>query len=162
MSHLHPTFQEPDIHIDNTPLDLWKHDQLENADMLLTAAITASLHPSHHVLASRAIIRARLQDWDAALVDAKEVLIVFIPRSLMLTLIYIKASKIRPSVIAYIAMSLAHVGNGERHKAYRTCDIAFELFHSSHTSFLLLIKVRVFSTRSWLHPSSHLRLSSCS
>ena len=130
--------------------------------MLLTATITASSHPSHHVLASRALIRARLQDWGAALVDAEKVLVVLIPRSLTLTLIYSKAIKIQPSVIAYIAKSLAHVGNGEKHKAYRTCDIAFEHFHSSHTSFLLLIKVRVFPTRSRLHRSSHLRLSSCS
>ena len=130
--------------------------------MLLTATITVSSHPSHHVLASRALIRARLQDWDAALVDAKKVLVVLIPRSLTVTLIYSKAIKIRPSVIAYIAKSLAHVGNRERDKAYRTCDIAFELFHSSHTSFLLLIKVRVFSTRSRSHRSSHLRLLSYS
>ena len=130
--------------------------------MLLTATITASSYPSHHVLASRALIRARLQDWDAALVDAKKVLVVHIPRSLTPTLIYTKAIKIRPSVIAYIAKSLAHVGKGERHKAYRTCDIAFEHFHSSHTSFLLLIKVRVFSTRSRFHHSSRPRLLSCS
>ena len=130
--------------------------------MLLTASITASSHPSHHVLASRALIRARLRDWDAAFVDAKKVLVVLTPRSLTLTLIYTKAIKIQPSVIAYIAKSLAHVGNGETHKAYRTCDIAFEHFHSSHTSLLLLIKVRVFSTRSRLHHSSYLRLSSCS
>ena len=130
--------------------------------MLLTATITASSHPSHHVLASRALIRTRLQDWDAALVDAEKVFVMLIPRSLTLTLIYTKAIKIWPSVIAYVAKSFAHVGNGERHKAYRTCDIAFELFHSSHTSFLLLIKVRIFSTRSRLHHSSHPRLLSCS
>ena len=130
--------------------------------MLLTATITAFSRPSHHVLASRALIRARLQDSDAALVDAKKVLVVLIPRSLTLTLIYTKAIKIRPSIIAYIAKSLAHVGNEERHKAYRTCDIAFEYSRSSHTSFLLLIKVRIFSTRSRLHRSSHLRLSSYS
>ena len=87
LSCLPPTFQEPNIHIDSLPLDLWKHDQLENADMLLTATITASSHPSPHVLASRGLIRARLQDWDAALVDARKVLGVLIPRSLTLTLI---------------------------------------------------------------------------
>ena len=59
----------------------------------------------------------------------------------MLTLLYTKALKIEPSLIAYIAKSLAHVGNGERDKGYRACDIAFERFHSSHVTFLLLIKV---------------------
>ena len=57
-----------------------------------------------------------------------------------------QAIKIQPSVIAYIAKSLAHVGKQERRNAYRSCDIAFEHFHSSHVSFLLLIKVRFLSS----------------
>ncbi|KAF8130831.1 hypothetical protein EV363DRAFT_1334567 [Boletus edulis] len=40
-----------------------------------------------------------------------------------------------------MAKSVAHVGNGDKDKGYRTCDIAFEHFHSSHVTFLLLIKV---------------------
>ena len=56
-------------------------------------------------------------------------------------LIYTKAIKIQPPVIGYIAKSVAHVGKGEKNKAYRACDIAFERFHSSHVSFLLLVKV---------------------
>ncbi|KAF8120480.1 hypothetical protein EV363DRAFT_1459149 [Boletus edulis] len=39
-----------------------------------------------------------------------------------------------------MAKSVAHVGNGDKDKGYRTCDIAFEHFHSSHVTFLLLIK----------------------
>ena len=62
----------------------------------------------------------------------------------MLTLVYTKALEIEPSLIAYIAKSLAHVGNGERDNGYRACDIAFERFHSSHVTFLLLIKVCIF------------------
>jgi hypothetical protein len=58
--------------------------------------------------------------------------------------IYTKAIEIEPSVIGYIAKSVALVGNGERHKGYRACDIAFERFHSSHVTFLLLIKVFLF------------------
>ena len=65
-------------------------------------------------------------------------------RTLTLTLVYNKALEIEPSLIAYIAKSLAHVGNGERDKGYRACDIAFERFHSSHVTFLLLIKVCIF------------------
>ena len=75
MSRLHPTFQEPVIQIDDAALDSWMHDQLENAEALLTAAIPESRNPIHHVLASRALIRARLRQWDAALVDAEEVLV---------------------------------------------------------------------------------------
>ncbi|KAF8432946.1 hypothetical protein L210DRAFT_830973, partial [Boletus edulis BED1] len=89
----------------------------------LTAVIDGSQNPSHHVLASRALVRVRLQQWDAALADAE------------------MAIDNQPSVIAYIAKSLAHIGNEEKHKGYRACDIAFERFHSTHVTFLLLIKV---------------------
>ena len=65
-------------------------------------------------------------------------------RTLTLTLVYTKALEIEPPLIAYIAKSLAHVGNGERDKAYRACDIALERFHSSHVTFLLLLKVCMF------------------
>ncbi|KAF8127258.1 hypothetical protein EV363DRAFT_1346345 [Boletus edulis] len=121
-SRQHPTFKEPDIEIDEATLDLWMNDQFENADALLTAAISTTQNPIHHVLASRALVRTRLQLWDIALVDAT------------------MAINIQPSVAGFIAKSLAHVGKGERDKAYRTCDIAFEHFHSSHLSFLLLVK----------------------
>ena len=62
---------------------------------------------------------------------------------LMLTLYCAKSIKIQPSVIGYIAKSVAFVRNGEKHKAYRACDIAFVRFHSTHATFLLLSKVRV-------------------
>ena len=84
-------------------------------------------------------MRARLRQWDAAIADATQVFIALLPHAL--SLIYIKSIKIRPSVIGYVAKSVALVGNGERHKGYRTCDIAFERFHSTHVTFLLLIKV---------------------
>ena len=64
----------------------------------------------------------------------------------MLTSIYIQAIKIQPSVIGYIAKSVALVGKGEIHKGYQACDIAFIHFHSSQLSFLLLIKVCIFRT----------------
>jgi hypothetical protein len=47
----------------------------------------------------------------------------------------------------YIAKSVALVCNGEKHKAYRTCDIAFQRYHSTHISFLLLIKVCIPCSR---------------
>ncbi|KAF8123583.1 hypothetical protein EV363DRAFT_1356190, partial [Boletus edulis] len=50
------------------------------------------------------------------------------------------AIDVQPSIIAFLAKSIAHVGSGEKDKGYRTCDIAFEHFHSSHVTFLLLIK----------------------
>ena len=75
MSRLYPTFQEPDIRIDDAALHSWKHNQLANAQALLTATIHGSPNPSHHALASRALVRARLRQWDAAIADATEVFI---------------------------------------------------------------------------------------
>ena len=154
MSRLHPTFQEPDIQIDDAALESWKCDQLDNADALLTAAIPDPRNPNHHVLASRALVGARLRHWDAALVDAEKVPPALFSHTLTLTSIYTKAVKIEPSVIGYIAQSVALVGNGERHKGYRACDIAFERFHSSHVTFLLLVKVGIFPT--WSHSPAHI------
>ena len=151
MSRLHPTFQEPDIQIDDAALESWKHDQLENANALLTAAIAESRNPTHHVLASRALVRARLRLWDAALVDADQVLVALFSHTLTLTSIYTKAIKVQPSVIGCIAKSVALVGKGDRQSSYRACDIAFERFHSSHVSFLLLVKVCTF--RAWFRLS---------
>ncbi|KAN0087900.1 hypothetical protein V8E55_006521 [Tylopilus felleus] len=82
-------------------------------------------HPRYHFLAARALVRARLQRWDEALVDAQ------------------MAIDAQPSMIAHIAKSLAHVGKGEKDKAYLTCDIAFEHSHSSYIPLPLPIKAIV-------------------
>ncbi|KAF8439723.1 hypothetical protein L210DRAFT_3504191 [Boletus edulis BED1] len=138
LSTLDPRFPEPELRIDVTVLDLWKQDQLTKTETLLTAAIAASPHTTHDVLASHALVHARLREWDAALVAAKKVLVDLFSHTL--TLIFTKAIKIRPSVVGYIAKSIALVGKGERNKGYRTCDIAFARSHSSHLFFFLLIK----------------------
>ena len=78
-SHFRLMFQEPEIHIDSAALHAWQHGQLTNAEALLTAAIPVSQDAAHHVLASRALVRARLQQWDTALVDAREVSCYFTP-----------------------------------------------------------------------------------
>ena len=144
MSRLHPTFQEPDIRVDDAALHSWKRDQFANAEALLTAAIHDSQNPNH-ALASRALVRARLRQWDAAIADAKEVFVTLLSHAL--SLICIKSIKIQPSVIGYVAKSVALVGNGEKYKAYRTCEIAFERFHSTHVTFLLLTKVCISCTQ---------------
>ena len=73
MSLLHPTLREPDIQIDDAILDLWKRDHLENAESPLSASINQSQNPNDHLLASRALVRTRLQRWDTALLDAEMV-----------------------------------------------------------------------------------------
>ena len=68
----------------------------------------------------------------------------------MLTLFYTgKSIGIQPSVIGYIAKSVALVGKGKTHEGYRACDIAFEHFHSSHVTILLLVKACKPCFRTW-------------
>lgn len=54
-------------------LDLWKRGQLGDAEEALTAAISVSQNPGHHVFASRALVRAHLQPSDEAVKDAEKV-----------------------------------------------------------------------------------------
>ena len=84
-------------------------------------------------------MRARLLQWDEAIADATEVSLYLLSHALIL--IQFKSIKIEPSVIGYIAKSMALAGKGEKHKAYRACDIAFGRFRSTHITFLLLVKV---------------------
>ena len=63
-----------DIQID-AALDMWKHDQLADVETLLSAVISLSQNPSHHVLPIRALVGTRLRQLDGAVADAKEVLI---------------------------------------------------------------------------------------
>jgi len=79
--------------------------------------------------------------------------------ALVLISIYSKSIKTRPSIIGYVATSIALVGNGEREKAYQTCDIAFERFQSSHSTFLLLIKACLF--RAQFSPNCSFHLGYC-
>jgi hypothetical protein len=155
-----PTLQEPDIRIDEAALDSWKHNQLANTEALLTATITTLLDPGYHTLASRALVQARLQQWDTAIADAEEVFTALFSHVLTLTLNSTKSIKIQPSVLGYIAKSLALVGKGEKHEGLRVCDTAFEHLHSSHIAFLLLIKVCIHCTQTRF-PLILLRLSSC-
>ena len=66
--------QEPDIQINETALDAWKHNQLANAEELLTEAIHDPQSTIYHALASRALVRARSQKWGEAITDAEKVL----------------------------------------------------------------------------------------
>ena len=134
-----PPFQEPDVQVSGAVLDSWKDDQLAITEALLTATISTSQSPN--LLAIRALVQARTRQWDAAIVDAEEVFTALLPHTLTLTLIYTKSIKIQPSIIGYIAKSVALVGKGEKQEGYRTWDIAYERFYSTHGSFLLLLKV---------------------
>ena len=139
MSRLHPAFKQPVVKINDASLNSWRFNQLADAEASLTEAIRNSQSPTHHALASRALVRARLLQWDQAIADATEVVLHLLSQALIL--IHVKSIKIEPTVIGYIAKSMALAGEGEKQKAYRACDIALERFHSNHVTFLLLVKV---------------------
>lgn len=65
--------QVPFIDVTNAALDFWKKDQLPDAEALLTRTIMNPGHIRHHALANRALVRAYMQHWDAAIDDAKKV-----------------------------------------------------------------------------------------
>jgi len=137
------------MQIDNAALDCWTHNQLLDAEVSLATATLLS----QHVLASRALVRARMERWDEAAADAEEVFADQFPCIPTLMLIYTKSIAIQPSVMGYVAKSVSLVGKGKKHEAYRVCDIAFEHLHSTHVSFLLLIKVSITGTWSPLRCS---------
>ena len=69
----HFVSQLPFTDITNAALDSWKQDRLTDTETSLTGAITNSRNQSHHALANRALVRARLRDWDLAFEDATNV-----------------------------------------------------------------------------------------
>ena len=138
-SDLYLTFQAPDIQMDDDVLDSWKRDRLTNVDTLLSARINESRNANQH-LAARALIRVHLQQWHAALADAEKVICFSSLMSTHADKAHIKSIKIQPSVMGYIAKSVSVVCKGNKNKGYRICDIALQRFHSSHISFLLLVK----------------------
>jgi hypothetical protein len=80
----------------------------------LTETITNSGNKNHLALANRALVRAHLQLWDLAIDDAEKVSLRLLSHTLMLIPNYHKSIKIRPSVIGYIAKSVALIGKGEK------------------------------------------------
>ena len=140
-------FQGPELDIDIIALNAWEHSQFTDAEALLTTAIPTS-KKRHHVLASRALLRARLGQWDASLVDAIEMHVAPLSRTWTLTPCETKSIQIQRSFIGYVAKCVALVGEGEKDEGIRVCDISLQHFHSEHVTLLLLINV-CDSARPW-------------
>ena len=77
ISRLHtgpkPVFHLPLIKVDTDSFRTWIEDNLVGADACLAKDPASGLVSRHHVLASRALVRARRKLWDAALGAAEEV-----------------------------------------------------------------------------------------
>ncbi|KAG6377967.1 WD40-repeat-containing domain protein [Boletus reticuloceps] len=84
----HPILTE----IDNEAYVSWKKGELVSTEDILSSEIERSSTPSHYQLANRALVRARLQQWDGALDDAQASL------------------SITPSLVARLAKSIAQSG----------------------------------------------------
>ena len=133
--------QPPFIDITDAVLDSWKQDQLADTETSLTGIITSARNHSHHALANRALVRARLALWDLAIEDAKNVSLCSLSHTLLFILNYYKSIKIHPSVNAYIAQSLALIGRGEKAEGCRVYDLAFRHYHTIDVDLILLLKV---------------------
>lgn len=61
------------MHVNGVVLELWLHGKLESATEVLSRDIALN-GKSHHAFANRALVQARLQKWDEALLDADMVI----------------------------------------------------------------------------------------
>lgn len=71
--------QIPFIDINDVALDFWKQGRLADTEASLTREITNSMDQSHHALASRALVRVHMRDWDVAIDDAENVNLCLFP-----------------------------------------------------------------------------------
>ena len=133
--------QLPFIDIADTALGSWKQDQLADSETSLTGIIINSRNQSHHALANRALIRARLRHWDLAIEDAENVSLRLLSHTPMFNLNHYKSIKVHPSVNGYIARSLALIGGGKKADGCRVYDLAFRHCHTIDVNHILLIKV---------------------
>lgn len=69
-----PVSQLPLIKVDSDAFRAWIEDDLISADAVLSKDPGAMPVPRHQVLANRALVRARRQQWNAALDAAEEVM----------------------------------------------------------------------------------------
>jgi hypothetical protein len=63
--------------IDDAAREAWKEDKLDDAEEILSRQLIRRTSSDHSAFANRALIRARLHHWDAALRDAETVSFVF-------------------------------------------------------------------------------------
>lgn len=59
--------------IDDAAREAWKEDKLDDAEEILSRQLIRRTGSDHSAFANRALIRARLLHWDAALRDAETV-----------------------------------------------------------------------------------------
>ncbi|KAF8129237.1 quinon protein alcohol dehydrogenase-like superfamily, partial [Boletus edulis] len=118
-------YRSPFIHITDAALRLWEQNRLVDVEASLTETTSNTPDKRHLALATRALVRSQLQHWDLAIEDAENSIII------------------RPSVIGYIAMSVALIGKGQKEQGCRVFDLAFRHCDPTDMDALLLIKAVV-------------------
>ena len=100
---------------------------------LMSATILTSKN-GHHAFASWALVQACLGQWQAALINAGEMLVALLLDMWTLTPFYTKSIRNRPSIIGYIAQYVAFVGSGETDKGFQVCGIPAFSFRACYPS----------------------------
>ncbi|KAF8419816.1 hypothetical protein L210DRAFT_2291242 [Boletus edulis BED1] len=111
--------RQPDCHV-------LKNGQLEEAEALLTEATLASQNPHHHVLASRAIVRARLRQWGAAIEDGKKPIEIQPSIGILIRRATLHSNIVIPlaSIFLLIKAVIVYVA-GERYRVWMTSSIRY-------------------------------------
>ncbi|KAI6095815.1 hypothetical protein F5141DRAFT_1265501 [Pisolithus sp. B1] len=112
----------PLVQASDQVLKSWTQDDATNTEMLLSKEITSTSSPSHHPLANRALIRARLKHAALAIEDAKE------------------SIRVQPSPIGYIAMAVSLLSQDDQESALRIFDLTFHDCEPHDIKLLLLLK----------------------
>ncbi|KAI5982354.1 hypothetical protein EDC04DRAFT_1833915 [Pisolithus marmoratus] len=110
------------VQMSHAALKSWTQGNPMNTEMLLSEEIRSISSPSHYVLASRALIRVRLNHVALAIEDANQSL------------------QVQPSPIGHIAMAVALLGESDRDGALCTFDLAFLDCDPHDIKFNLLLK----------------------
>ena len=153
--------QLPFFDITDAALDSWRQGRLADTETSLTGTITNSRDQRHHVLANRALVRARLGLWNLAIEDAENVGLRSLSHMLLFILNYYKSIEIHPSVNAYIAQSIALIGGGKKAEGCRMYDLAFRHYHTIDVDLILLIKVCILRAVELGFPVSYLSHLGC-
>ncbi|KAG8214921.1 hypothetical protein J3R82DRAFT_10108 [Butyriboletus roseoflavus] len=109
------------MHLSGVVQELWLHGELESAMEILSRDIALN-GKTYHAFANRALVQARLQKWDDALVDAE------------------MSINIQPSVIGCIARSIALCGQGRHEDSMQAFDLSFSYCGAEQVNNLLLVK----------------------
>ncbi|KAF8551893.1 hypothetical protein OG21DRAFT_217664 [Imleria badia] len=115
----------PFIDVTIAVFDSWQRDQLADSDASLSEILSNYLYKNHLTLANRTL---------SSLLSHTLMLIMNPPH---------KPIKICPSVIGYIAKSLALIGGGGKREGCQVFDLAFRHCDRTDVDLLLLIKAVV-------------------